>query len=81
MNEYDYIAACKSFETISDYKDSNDKLDECYKIMYEYVLSHRKDPSTICLDYLIFLRSKEYKDSASLFEEIFKIEFKVLHKI
>lgn len=77
LNEYDYIAACKSFETISDYKDSDDKLDECYKIMYEYVLSHRKDPSTICLDYLSFLRSKEYKDSASLIEKIFKIEFKV----
>ena len=45
--------------------------------MYEYVLSHRKDPSTICLDYLIFLSITEYKDSASLIEEIFKIEYKV----
>ena len=63
-----YTQAVSLFEGISYYKNSTEKIKEA---KYRYVLSHKHNGNTTTYEYLLSLKSSSYKDSATIYKELY----------
>ena len=64
-----YEEAMQQFSSISYYKDSKTKVSEC---KYAYVLANKNNKDKLTYSYIIELKEQGYKDSAEVYDEIYK---------
>lgn len=70
-----YTQAVSAFENISSYKDSATKVKEA---KYGYVLSNKSNDDVTTYEYLLSLKSAGYKDSATIYKELYTWKITVL---
>ena len=68
MNGSEYIKAINLFESLGDYSDSRDLINQT---KYNYVINHRNSNDTITYEYLKELKDLDYKDAASVFHDVY----------
>ena len=68
LDKKNYKQAISIFEDISHYKNSEKKISEC---MYGYVLAHKNNSDRTTYDYLLTLKSAGYKDSATIYKDLY----------
>lgn len=64
-----YVIAISIFEDISYYKNSEKKILEC---KYGYVVDHKNNDDRTTYEFLLTLKSENYKDSATIYTELYK---------
>lgn len=75
QDKKNYTQAIAIFEDISYYKNSEKKITEC---MYGYVLAHKNNNDRTTYDYLLTLKSAGYKDSATIYKNLYSWKVTVL---
>lgn len=75
LAKQNYRRAIALFGDVMDYKDSEQKINEC---MYGYVLDNKVDYDTETYNYLCLLKAANYKDSAAIYEDLYAWKVTIL---
>lgn len=75
LEKKNYKQAISIFEDISYYKNSADKIKEA---KYGYVLAHKNNDDKTTYDYLLSLKSAGYKDSSTIYKNLYAWKITVL---
>ena len=74
LDSEEYETAIELFESLNGYSDSHNKVNQA---MYSYVLRHKNNFDTTTFDYLKKLKKQDYKDSNSIYENLYAWEITV----
>ncbi len=69
LNKKSYSSAVSVFLALGNYKDSKNKLNEA---KYGYVCENKNNLDTTTYEYLLELKSKNYKDAKEIYAELYK---------
>ena len=75
LKKAEYEDAIVLFELISDYRDSQDKINEA---KYSYASSHKDVEDVVTYEYLTDLKNADYPNAASLYQDIYQWKVKFL---